>query len=175
MLALTKFCFLAVVLPLFCMAAYAQSTNRNESTNCKAITPGYSVVCSGRQLEPESNFSPTVTFVCYSPGIFALLTHEPVSTDSPLRDVTLLHHDGLNWFRITEQWLVVSATQSAIQTIHRGTNSAYYGWILSLMGRLRTPSTSVFGFEIENGVTKGIFELDYLDAELIEQILPNCG
>ena len=163
------------MLSLFCIAAYAESTDHIgpdpiKSENCLTITPGHSVVCSGRQFESESNFRPTVTFNC-GPGIFILLTHEPISYHSSLRDVTLLSDDG----NFTEQWLAVSATQSAMLVFYSGADSSDYYWILRLMGRLQTPGASLFGYSIENKVTRGIFELDYSDVKLIEQITPNCG
>ena len=177
----TKSCFLTVVLPLFCMAAYAQSTDRTVSRNCQTITPGYSFVCSGRQLEPDSNFSPTVTFICGDGiTIFIQLTHEPVSFDSKMRDVTLQYNDGNNWFKLTSPWwLAPSATLSMMHTRDRsrgrGSSSDDF-WVYTLLSKHLARGASVFEFSIENGgVTKGIFELDYPDAELIEQILPKCG
>ena len=58
---------------------------------------------------------------------------------------------------------------------YSGADSSDYYWILRLMGRLQTPGASLFGYSIENKVTRGIFEFDYSDVKLIEQITPNCG
>ncbi len=155
------------------MAVYAQSTDHNVSRNCKAITPGHSVVCSGRQLESDSNFSPTVTIICSSSQlILMLLTHEPLSIDSQLRNVTLQYNDGNNWFKITEKWFTLSATKSTIHFY----GGEYASWIYRLLSDQLVRGVGVFEFLIESGgVTKGIFELDDSDAELMTPLTASCG
>ena len=166
MLTLTKSCFLTVVLQLFCMVAYAQySTGGDVSRNCQS-SKGF-IVCSGKQLESDSNFSPTATFTCDNTRMLILLTHEPLSIDSNLRNVTLQYKDKNNQFKkLTLQSPALSETQS----VTFDNNSELYNWIYSFLFDLGDG----LEFIIENGgVTKGIFELDDSDVFLISH--RGCG
>ncbi len=100
------------------------------------------------------------------------LKHGPHSTNSLWRNVTLQYIDGNNRLeKLTLSWLTLSATESVIDFEIKND-----GWIFQLFKSqlLRRVDAVVFEFIVENGgITKGIFELDDSDMDLIP--FNSCG
>ncbi len=140
-----------------------------QSDNCVTITPGRSVSCVGRQLASIQQTVPTVTINC-GPGIFMLITHRPLPADSSVRNVRLFTEDGEH----LNQWLAISDTQSGLFVYYGGMKSDDYEWMVRLIGKLLTPDSSVLGYSIAQREIEGVFELNYSDRKLVEQIGPNC-
>lgn len=141
-----------------------------QSEKCVMITPERSITCVGRQLTPDSNLTPMVTINC-KPGIFILLTHRPMATNSSIREVRLISEEG----EFTSQWLALSDTQSGFLVFYRGLGSDDYAWTLRLLGQLNSLDSSIFGYSFNSHQIEGIFEFNYSDRKMIQQILPNCG
>ncbi len=141
-----------------------------QSEKCVMITPERSITCVGRHLTSDSNLTPMVTINC-KPGIFILLTHRPMVTHSSTREVRLISEEG----EFTSQWLAISDTQSGLLVFYRGLGSDDYAWILRLLGQLNALDSSIFGYSFDSQEIEGIFEFNYSDRKMIEQLTPNCG
>ena len=165
----------AIVLILFSLPVLASTSDHIgpdpiQSEKCVMITPERSITCVGRQLEPDSNLPPMVTINC-KPGIFILLTHRPIATNSSTREVRLISEEG----EFTSQWLALSDTQSGFLVFYRGVVSDDYAWMLRLLGQLNSLDSSIFGYSFDSEQIEGIFEFNYSDRKMIEQLIPNCG
>ena len=141
-----------------------------QSEKCVMITPERSITCVGRQLTPDSNLTPMVTINC-KPGIFILLTHRPMATHSSTREIRLISEEG----EFTSQWLALSEIQSGFLVFYRGLGSDDYAWMLRLLGQLNSLDSSIFGYSFDSQEIEGIFEFNYSDRKMIEQLTPNCG
>ncbi len=141
-----------------------------QSEKCVMITPERSITCVGRQLTPDSNLTPMVTINC-KPGIFILLTHRPMATHSSTREIRLISEEG----EFTSQWLALSEIQSGFLVFYRGLGSDDYAWMLRLLGQLNSLDSSIFGYSFDSQEIEGIFEFNYSDRKMIEQLAPNCG
>ena len=141
-----------------------------QSEHCIVITPGHSISCNGKQEHPMSLFTPNVVINC-NPGLFILLTHQPIPVRSSMREVTIAVEDE----KLSESWLAISNTQSAILLFDDGINSFNYYWFLRLVGRLLSPTVSTFDYSIDFDSLVGYFRLDTSDRHLLHQLTTNCG
>ncbi|MYI89891.1 MAG: hypothetical protein F4082_06355 [Gammaproteobacteria bacterium] len=157
-------------LPVFAGTSDHIGPDPIQSEKCVMITPERSITCVGRQLTPNSNLKPMVTINC-KPGIFILLTHRPMATQSSTREVRLISEEG----QFTSEWLALSETQSGFLVVYRGLGSDDYAWMLRLLGQLNSLDSSLFGYSFDSQQIEGIFEFNYSDRKMIEQLIPNCG
>ena len=144
------------------------------SENCVMITQERSFVCSGNHLPPSlPKVVPTITVNC-GPGIFVLLTHEPVTHDDSVREITLVTDEG----DFSGQWLAISESSSMKIIFNEpdGANSpSEFDWMLNLLGRMITRGLSRFGYSfVADEGASGVFDLDYSDRTLLESIVLNC-
>lgn len=140
-----------------------------QSENCVTITPGRSVNCTGDSLAAKSAMRPQVTINC-GPGLFMLISHRLMPVDSATRRIRLISEDG----EFSRQWLAISESQSGFLVFDGGRESDDYRWMVRLIGRLLTPADSAFGFSFDDESIEGVFELDYSDRKLIEQLTQHC-
>ena len=140
-----------------------------QSESCITITPGRAVMCTGSQIKPEASVPPSVTINC-GPGILMLISHRSVPAESSLRQVRLISEDG----EFTDQWLAISDTQSAYLVFFEGSPADEYERMIRLIGRLISPESGLFGYSFDEAGIEGLFELDYSDRIMLEQITANC-
>ncbi len=164
----------ALGLIFFCEAAFASTADHIgpdpiQSDNCLIITPQRSIVCNGHQLKPDSVITPTVAINC-NPGIFFVITHAELPESTSGRQVVLTTAKR----SLTQQWLAVSATQSAVLVFYDGTQNSEFASMLRFIGHLLESESSGFTFTIGDGATAGEFRLTYADRQLLSRIASSC-
>ncbi len=168
---LTGVLFLALALPTSVLTDSSDHIGPDpiQSENCVMITPERSVTCSGEFLERKNDTRPRLTINC-GPGLFMLISHPPTPAEAATRRVRLISEDG----ELSREWLAISKSQSAFLVFDGGREQQDYQWMVRLIGQLLTPTNSAIGYSFDDDSIEGIFELDFSDRKLIEQLAPNC-